>query len=673
MKTLAFILIITTLLTFDLKAQQINLDTLVDVRFDGIPMKEVLKEIAQKQGLRFSYSDSKLPMDRLITCDYYQYPLNIFLNDFFHQNEISFNIIENQIVLYPFNDKQEIKVIGRVIDQTDGSPIPFASISIPGTYKGTSSNEDGAFEITVTKLPSELLISHLSHEKKLVYVYDEAQELEISLIPAQTVLQGITIKGKGHKVSNYQLVKRAYDKLGKTEMQYGKAFYRQKSKREGRFTEIFELFYDIQYSANGIEDWTVQEGRYAFQKENEYDIFLYNKNFTLLSRMFPIRQPATESYIIPVNPDVKKLFDLELKDMIKFDERYIAVISFAPKPSVTYPAAIGELFIDIENYELLKMKGTITDPSLEIIGFNDKNSSWNNYQLKFEISFVEDHTTAGLLMDYVQIDHTFDYYYKKESLGKINTSSVLTFYEHYKPVKNKKLGGAINFETSDMDVINGIGYNPSFWRQNPIVRRTPLEEKLILDFERNEAFGVVFINNADEVVLLPDKKNSENAKKIIATYESKLADAQHQSLFLRLDRDEYAPGEFMKFTAYILDKLTVKPFSLGSVLTTEIYDDENKLLLSQQFDIDQGHAYGEMGLPVSALSGNYLLKAYTNIAGEKVFEKNIGIGYQTRPAPLSMTEISAQKNSDLKIDFYPEGGTILHGVKTKIVFHAGIN
>ncbi|MCK5207980.1 MAG: carboxypeptidase-like regulatory domain-containing protein, partial [Cyclobacteriaceae bacterium] len=438
MKRLFSIWLLFTLLSFGIKAQQIQLDTLVDLKFQGITLKQALHEISRQYGIRFSYSDSKIPTDNVIHADYTSIILGNLLTDMLQKNGISYSIIENQIVLFPFNTNQTITVRGKVIDELNGSPIPFAHISLSGTFKGTSSNEDGEFEISLTKLPSELLISHLSHEKKLIYVYNEAQELEINLAPSQMTLQEVTIKAKRNNNAIYQLVKKAYDRLSKSEldMKYGKAFYRQKSQREERYTEIFELFYDVKYTDTGIKDWAVQEGRYAFQNGNEYDIFLYNKNFTLLSRLFSIRQPATESYLIPVNPDVKKFFDLELKEVIKFDERFIGVISYKPKSIVNLPATTGELYIDIDNYQILKMKGAFTDASLKIIGLSDKNSAWDNYQLDFQISFIDDHSDQ-LLMDYIRINHSFDYYFKKELIGKINTSSLLTFYEHYTPVKNK--------------------------------------------------------------------------------------------------------------------------------------------------------------------------------------------------------------------------------------------
>jgi len=669
MKVLISVSVLIAALSFNLKAQEIQLDSVVSVEIEGLPLKEVLNNFSEEYDIRFSYSDSKIPANDTIYADFLSMRLGDVLKSLLHENDINYNIIGNQIVLFPFNTNQTIIIRGKVIDNSSGLPIPFANISLSGTNKGTSSNEEGEFQLSLAKLPSELLISHLAHEKKLVYVYDDSEEVLINLIPSQTTLKEITISAKGNKKSNYLIVKKAYDLLSKSKsaVKYGKAFYRQKSKREDKYTEIFEMFYDIKYSANGIEDWAVQEGRYAFQTKEEYDIFLYNKNFTLLSRLFPIQQPETDSYTIPVHKDVKKLYDLDLKEVIKFDERFIAVISYTPISEVTTPIAQGELYIDLDNYQVLKMKGSITDEKLNIISFGDDKSHWKNYKLDFQISFIDDQS-GQLLMDFIQIDHQFDYYYKEKQIGNIQTSSILSFYEHYTPAKNKKLGGSINFRTSDMDVIDDIGYNSAFWSKNPVVKRTPLEEELIKDFELNEAFGVVFLNNEDEVVLLPDKQNTEKARHIISRFEAENRTPDGQRLFLRLDKENYLIDNDLHFTAFILDRWFQKPFVYGSVLFIDVIDANNQLVLKKKFDINQGMSYGEIALSEIPQAGMYTLKAYTNSNGRYAFEKGISISY----SPLQLTSNSNRFETivteDAILEFFPESGSLLNDVKSKVVF-----
>jgi hypothetical protein len=652
--------------TFLVQAQAIDLDAHIEVQFRNISLKETLDIISQKYDIRFSYSDSRLNSSQLVSGNYVDISLDQFLSEFLSELQINYAVIDQQIVLFPFNKNQTIKITGKVVDEMDGSPIPYANISLPETGKGTSTNEDGEFEIALTKLPSELMVSHLSHEKKLVDVYNDQSELIIELFPAQKELNEITVVGKGNRNAYYHLVKKACEKLneGTLNDQNGKAFYRQKSRREGSYTEIFEMFYDIRYSSIGIRDWAVQEGRYAFQQNEEYDIFLYNKNFTLLSRMFPVRQPATESFLLPVNPEVKKFFDLKLREIIKYENRYIAILDYAPKPTAHVPAPSGQLYIDFEDYSILKCKGHFQDAELQIIGFSDAKSAWENYRLDFEVSFIDD-PSDNLQLDYIKIDHHFDYFYNNDFIGKINTSSLLTFYEHYTPAKNKKLGGPIDFKMSDMELVDRLGYNPVFWKQNPIVRRTPIEEKLIGDFEQNEACGPVFINNDEEVVLLPDDSRTERAKQIVAQFEGSHQQKSAQEIFVRLDKPAYQPDDKIRFAAYIFDRWTFRPPVMGSVLTINLKNRNGELKLSDNFDITEGAAYGEIPLNEFLPSGAYTLEAHTNVDTVTIFKTNTTIS----PFSASICQISSSSDQEARAPaLVAEGGTLLDGVATRLAY-----
>jgi hypothetical protein len=426
------------------------------------------------------------------------------------------------------------------------------------------------------------------------------------------------------------------------------------------------MFYDIKYSAIGIEDWAVQEGRYAFQQTEDYDIFLYNKNFTLLSRLFPITQPKTDSYIFPVNPDVKKYFDLTLHSIINYENRYIAIVNYLPKKSVQIPTPSGQLYIDIDDYSIYKFTGKFTDGDLEIIGFNDDKSSWDNYELQFEITFIDDEA-GQLKMDYVKIDHQFDYFFDQNFIGEMSTSSLLTFYEHYQPVHSKKLGGPIDFAKSDVETIDQIGYDPDFWYEHPIVKRTPLEMKLIRDFEENDAFGAVFMNNNEEVILLPGQQISAAAYGIIDQYEASNAAEEKQDIFLRLNRKHFMPGDPMHFTAYVFDPWTFKAHSLGSVMSLKLIDLKGLIVLEEQFDIDQGMVYGEVDLSDISEYGVYQVQAGTNVNKSAIYTTDIYVHPYT-PSSEQDFRLANIDNYDGKAEIAPAGGVFLAGSEIELVY-----
>ena len=135
MKLVFSIWFLFTLLTFGLKAQEIKLDTLVDLEFEGISLKQALHKIAQQYNIRFSYSDSKIKADNIIHANYSSCTMDDMLRDMLHSHEINYSIIGNQIVLFPFHKNQQIAIHGKIIDEMTGLPIPFVHIAITGTSK----------------------------------------------------------------------------------------------------------------------------------------------------------------------------------------------------------------------------------------------------------------------------------------------------------------------------------------------------------------------------------------------------------------------------------------------------------------------------------------------------------------------------------------------------------
>ncbi|WP_041615751.1 hypothetical protein [Spirosoma linguale] len=71
---------------------------------------------------------------------------------------------------------------------------------------------------------------------------------------------------------------------------------------------------------------------------------------------------------------------------------------------------------------------------------------------------------------------------------KDNVSAFLVINEFSRvPAKGKYK--PINIHREDLKIIQHAKYDPEFWRNNPVVRRTPLEEKIIKAFEQEGVMG----------------------------------------------------------------------------------------------------------------------------------------------------------------------------------------
>lgn len=84
---------------------------------------------------------------------------------------------------------------GRVLDAQTGEPLPYAHVIIKGSEKGTITNLNGYFQITVEELPVLLVISEVAHETRFYRAIRDS--VEIKLEPFALELEGITVIDKG--------------------------------------------------------------------------------------------------------------------------------------------------------------------------------------------------------------------------------------------------------------------------------------------------------------------------------------------------------------------------------------------------------------------------------------------------------------------------------------------
>lgn len=172
--------------------------------------------------------------------------------------------------------------------------------------------------------------------------------------------------------------------------------------------------------------------------------------------------------------------------------------------------------------------------------------------------------------------------------------------------------------------------------------------------------------------LISYSPENDPLEKIIAAFESYISENPQEKVYLHYDRPYYAAGETIWFKAY----LTVGPYQIPSSLSNTIYveliNSENQIIQQLKIFSSEGFAAGQIQLPDSLKSGNYLIRAYTNWmrnSGEKYFfHSQLKIwNSQELHNDLESLDKSTQ-NGDIDIQFFPEGGNLVTGIFSKIAF-----
>ncbi len=563
---------------------------------------------------------------------------------------------------------------GVVTDAKTHEPIPFASVGVPDLRIGTSTNLNGEFLLRVDSLPVTLAVTHISYIRQNINVTDDSP-LHIALLQSQIVMGEVVIAGKSETDYAYDLLENAFDRaVGNANKEsYGKAFYRQISQNDSDYSELYEIFYDTKFSSQGITDWAVQEGRYAMDRGPGTSDYVYSKNFTLLSRVFMMFQPETDQFIMPVNRNVRTLYDLKVIGTRNIDGHTAVVVDFAPKKDITTPAMTGEILIDSKTYDIYMISGAIKNDKFNVIDLTNPAGSWKNYVIQFTCSYKRD-DDGKMLLDYIKFDQQFDYYIEGVFRHKVTTHSFLTYYEYYTPEKRKNLGGRIiRFSQSDRDILNKIGYNREFWAENPIVKRTPLENSVIASFEAVNAFGSIYLNDKDQVQLesYDIDKDPFIQQLMVSVLNTRLA-SKGEKVYLHLDKPYYATGETMWFSAYLVNEASLVPDYSGSVIYVDLIDPQGSIKEKKVIKVDSRTHEGTIDIPSDYSSGMYRVRAYTNWmknqGSDFFFDQPVAI-YNAEEIS-SGSYITAEKYAGFDVNFYPEGGNLIKGIPSQVAFEA---
>jgi hypothetical protein len=101
------------------------------------------------------------------------------------------------LLIILFRDGYTQVVRGRVLDKSDNNKIDFASVYINGTSTGTNSDQNGNFELDITKNGSlPLTISALGYYTVTLSDFSSEKQIEVYLIPKTFELEEVVVSAR---------------------------------------------------------------------------------------------------------------------------------------------------------------------------------------------------------------------------------------------------------------------------------------------------------------------------------------------------------------------------------------------------------------------------------------------------------------------------------------------
>ncbi|POY37013.1 hypothetical protein C3K47_08115 [Solitalea longa] len=390
---------------------------------------------------------------------------------------LGFNLVHAQVI-----------VQGYTYNQKDKTPIAYTSIELFDKSRGTLTNDNGYFELHLDSLPALIKVSCLGYETKMVPIPDTTF-LSIALHPTIIPLREVQVK---YQDDIAKLVEQTRNKAIKSRRNQltGRAFYRQFNNNDSVCTEVLESFYDICSNNNGIKSWDLTQARYGIKDVDTGNrVYIYNQS--VITRFLKVYADATPGLDISqaiVNQPRKQRVYYEMANQYEDPSSGQQIVELLFRSAKNkHDSTYGHIYIDEKTFDILKVQGTYVDKDNRLItpsGWERQNvETIEKTKLDYEIRFkklAEDVVTV----DYIKTKVSLFTIYKKRKIT-LTSDSFFYVYEYDPELSVNDMSPEVN----DYENVKNLPYDPVFWFNNPIIKRNPIQQRLITEFERENIIG----------------------------------------------------------------------------------------------------------------------------------------------------------------------------------------
>jgi len=155
--------------------------------------------------------------------------------------------------------------------------------------------------------------------------------------------------------------------------------------------------------------------------------------------------------------------------------------------------------------------------------------------------------------------------------------------------------------------------------------------------------------------------------------ENHPSELTYEKVYLHLDRENYTTGENLWYKAYLVDAKSNVLTDHSGNLYVELVSPGLEILEQQIIRLEMGTSSGDFILGDSLPPGTYLIRAYTswmlNFGKGFIFHQEIRVLNPDYPVPRPAVQ-SQLKQGKPDLQFFPEGGSLVAGVITRVGFKA---
>jgi len=423
--------------------------------------------------------------------------------------DIKYRIVIMCLLLPTFNFAQQVKIIATVKDSDTAEPLAYCNVSVSGTGKGTITNSDGVFSITVSSENDILVFSYLGYKNltisasallknKNVFLQKNTYELqEVEIHADNDYLYKILSNSRRKVKSNYdQNISKSYycveTKATPLEVIYSNPYYDsvnnfalinhvyEKERQSEENVEILECLYNATMSGAKINHFSFRNGKAFIPPPKENYFLTLNSSKAMGQFCYFEENENFPSCPFQYNKrTMKKTFNLEL---LSFDGKNYH-IKFYPYDNLRNHFS-GEVWIEKKTSQVLNIslsvKNAETCPLIPLFEIDTiKNFNMDvSYSFNPEYSYLPDYTFFNYDFIYVsRRDTIVREDINKRTTSKISSNGLIYYYDYNKPFILPYF--TYDYDFNDYMLMTFIPYNKVLWNSNDIVLLTTKQKQQI--------------------------------------------------------------------------------------------------------------------------------------------------------------------------------------------------
>ena len=167
----------------------------VTIDADNISLEKFFLELRKQTGNVFIFNNSDINARQSITVTSQNETVTDLLDRVLKDLNLGYTVMDEYIVIHKQQQQPQIRTInGRVVGN-DGLPLPGVTVVIKGTTRGTSTNTEGNYVLTIPTDTQTLVFSFIGFDPKEIVVDQQMTTVNVTLVESTTDIDEVVATG----------------------------------------------------------------------------------------------------------------------------------------------------------------------------------------------------------------------------------------------------------------------------------------------------------------------------------------------------------------------------------------------------------------------------------------------------------------------------------------------